>query len=106
MKRTPFKKRNTIIKQGKISKNNAIARQQITEIAEENNINECEIKLPGCLAYYTLAPCHKHPREWYRGDIKLLADYNEWICGCVNCHIKLDNDSKLKQKYFNKLRLQ
>ena len=87
MRRTPLKrgnsqlKRTVFIRQGKISKNNSIARDRIASIAEEKNLTACELKYEGCLEYYTLAPCHKHDREYYRGDVEKLSDPDEWICG-------------------------
>lgn len=106
MKRTPFKRRSTIIKQGRISEINAEARKKIAEIAEEMNLNYCELQFEGCQEYYTLAPAHKNRREWYRGDVNKLSDYNQWICACSNCHQQLDDDENLKDEVFNKLRPQ
>ena len=97
-------KRTVLIKQGKIGRNNYLARKKIAEIAENLNIDRCEIGLEGCLEYYALAPAHRHRREWYRGDVDKLSDYQQWICGCSNCHEKIDNDEELKEKIFNELR--
>ena len=96
--------RKTLIRQGKVSKNNALARKKIAEIAEERDIDKCEIGFDGCSEHYTLAPAHRHPREWYRADVDKLSDYNEWICCCVSCHNKLDNDNNLKEIIFRELR--
>jgi hypothetical protein len=106
MKRTPFKKRNTIIKQGRVSEINHMARQKIAEIAEERGIDHCELNFDGCQEYYTLAPAHKNRREWYRGNVDLLSDYNQWICACQPCHERIDSDENLKDEIFNKLRPQ
>jgi len=98
--------RHTLIRQGKVSRNNYLARKKIAKIAEELNIDHCEIGLDGCKEYYMLAPAHRHRREWYRADVDKLSDYNEWICACTNCHEKIDNDESLKEKVFKDLRPQ
>lgn len=97
--------RKTIIRQGKVSKNNALARARIAEIAEEKNITECELKLDeDCTVYYFLAPAHRRRREDYRASVEMLSDYNEWICACQSCHQKIDDDEQLKEKKFKELR--
>lgn len=98
--------RKTLIRQGKVSKNNALARKRIAEIAEEKGLDRCELGLPGCLEYYTLAPAHRHRREWYRADVDKLSDYNEFLCLCQKCHEKIDADENYKQEVFDKLRPQ
>ena len=104
MKRTGFKRRSTIIKQGRVSEINHIARQKIAEIAEDMGLDHCELGLEGCQEYYTLAPAHKNRREWYRGNVDLLSDPKQWLCACSNCHQIIDDDENLKDEMFNKLR--
>lgn len=99
-------KRNVFIKQGKVGRNNYLARKKIAEIAEELNIDHCEIGLDGCQEYYMLAPAHRNRREWYRGDVDKLSDYNQWVCACANCHQKIDEDENLKETIFKQLRPQ
>lgn len=98
MKRTPLNKI------GKIGNANKLARQKIAEIAEELSLNYCEIGLPSCLVTSFLAPAHKHRRGWYKGDVELLADYEQWVSACVNCHDKLEVDKELTERFFSKLR--
>lgn len=98
MKNTPLRKI------GKIGQANILARKKIAEIAEENNINICEIKLQGCLVNFALAPAHRHKRIWYKGNIDLLSDFNQWICACVVCHDKIENNEKLTEEVFKRCR--
>lgn len=96
--------RKTLIRQGKVSKNNALARARIAEIAEEKGLDRCELGLEGCLEYYTLAPAHRHRREFYRASVEALSDYNNWVILCVNCHEHMDDDENYKEEVFKKLR--
>lgn len=98
MKRSPLKRI------GKIGEANILARKKIAEIAEEINFNTCEIKLEGCLRNFALAPAHRHKRAWYKGDVDLLADFNQWVCACVVCHNKIEHNEELTEEVFNKLR--
>lgn len=89
---------------GRIGKANIESRKRIAEIAEDRNIVTCEIQLPGCRGTFGLAPCHKHPRNWYKGDVDKLADPNQWIGGCQYCHEQIDTNKKLKEETFKRLR--
>jgi len=98
MKRTPLRK------VGKIGRANIEARRRIAAIAEEKQINYCEIAfLEGC-TNWPLAPAHRHKRTWYKGDVEKLADYNEWVSACQNCHNLIENDPKLTEEVFKRLR--
>ena len=99
MKRSPLKKI------GKTGEANIEARKRIAEIAEEKGLDYCEIGLEGCLNFAFLAPAHKHKRAWYKGDVELLADYNEWVCACVSCHNLIEHNQELTDKIFKKLRI-
>lgn len=83
---------------------NRLARNKIAEIAEEKGIESCEIKLPGCMVTFGLAPCHRHKRAWYSGDVELLSDYNQWVGGCTWCHNIIEDDKELTEKTFKRLR--
>lgn len=98
MKRTPIKKI------GKVGKANIEARKRIAEIAEEKNLNYCELGFTGCTHTLFLAPAHRHKRAWYKGDVDLLADYNQWICACTNCHNVIEHNRDLTEGVFEKLR--
>jgi len=93
---------------GKIGKINIEARKKIAEIAEDMNINYCELNFKGCMRTFGVAPAHKYPREWYRSKPELLSDYHQWIIGCQYCHQILDDRSKTteeeKDEIFNQLR--
>ena len=98
MRRTPLKRI------GKIGEANILARKKIAEIAEEKNINICEIKLKGCLPNYFLAPAHRHKRAWYKGDVDLLSDFNQWVCACVVCHNTIEHNETLTEEVFKRCR--
>lgn len=98
MKKTPLRKI------GKVGTANLEARKKIATLAEELGLNYCEIGLQGYLVTSFLAPAHRHKRAWYYGDIELLADYEQWIAACQNCHTKIEVDKELTERFFNKLR--
>jgi hypothetical protein len=98
MKRTPLKRI------GKIGQANIEARKKIAEIAEERGLDYCELGLTGCLGKMYLAPAHKHKRAWYKGNAELLADPNEWVSACQNCHNLIEIDPKLTADVFEQLR--
>jgi len=98
MKRTPLKKI------GKIGKANIEARNKIAEIAEEKGLNYCELGFTGCSKGLFLAPAHRHKRQWYKGSAKLLADFNQWISACTNCHNVIEVNKDLTEGVFEKLR--
>ena len=97
-------KRSYIKKVGKVGKANQQARKRIAEVAEEHGLNYCEIKLPGCTGSWPLAPAHREKRAWYKGDIELLSDYNEWVSACVVCHDQIEHNKKLTEEIFERLR--
>jgi hypothetical protein len=94
----------TLKKIGKVGKANIQSRKRIAEIAEEKNLTRCEIQFEGCTLTWPLAPAHRHKRAWYKGDAELLADYNQWVCACQNCHDKIEHDAELTEQVFEKLR--
>ncbi len=101
MKRTP------INKVGSTGKANKEARKLIGQKCEELGLNYCEIafnKDVTCLHTWPLAPAHKHKRAWYKGDVELLSDYNEWVAACQVCHDHMEHDEELTLKVFKKLR--
>ncbi|MCK9371015.1 hypothetical protein M0R04_13980 [Candidatus Dojkabacteria bacterium] len=97
-------KKSPLNKVGKIGKANIEARKRIAEIAEEKGLNFCEIKLDGCLGGMYLAPAHRHKRSWYKGNVELLADFNEWVCACVSCHNLIEHNEELTANIFKKCR--
>lgn len=99
-------RRTGIKKIGKIGKINIEARNKIAEIAEEKGLSFCEINLEGCLGRMYLAPAHKHKRSWYKGNVELLADFNQWVCACVSCHNLIEHNEELTDKIFKKCRPQ
>ena len=106
---TPTLKRTTMKKVGKVGKANTEARKIIAEICEEKGLNYCEIRFNKdvtCLGSWPLAPAHLHKRAWYKGNVELLADFNQWVVACQVCHDRIEHDKELTEKVFNKLRPQ
>jgi len=97
-------KRTRLNKIGKVGQANIEARKRIAEISEEKGLNYCEINLEGCLGGMYLAPAHRRKRSFYRGDVELLSDYNEWVCACVSCHNLIEHNQELTDKIFKKCR--
>jgi hypothetical protein len=97
-------KRTAIRKIGKTGKANIQSRKRIAEIAEEKGLTRCEIQFAGCTVTWPLAPAHRHKRAWYQGDVELLADYNQWVAACQNCHDSIEHNEELTEEVFRKLR--
>ena len=100
-------KRSGIKRCGKVGQANSKARKIIGEKCEELGLNYCEIafnKDVTCLRSWPLAPAHKHKRAWYKGDVELLSDYNEWVVACQNCHNHMEHNEELTLKVFKRLR--
>lgn len=103
--KTGFKARGKPMKKvGKTGEANLEARKRIAEIAEEKELNYCELGFTGCLKNMYLAPAHRHKRNWYKGDIELLSNFNQWISACQNCHNVIENNKDLTEGVFEKLR--
>lgn len=92
-----------IKKIGKKGEINIKARKMIRDIAEEKSLSTCEVKLPGCMRNFGIAPAHRHRRVNYR-TAEELADYREWVVACQSCHEKMDSDQELLERVFNRLR--
>ena len=91
-------------KVGKVGKSNVDARKLIALHAEKHDLKLCEINLPGCMRTWPLAPAHRHKRNWYKGDVELLADPKQWVVACQHCHDAIEFDKKLTEEVFIKLR--
>jgi hypothetical protein len=94
-------KRTPIRKVGKIGKANLKANKIIRE---QEKPQYCELSFPDCTRGLFLTIAHRHKRVWYKGDPELLADKNQWIVACVNCHDKIEHNQELTEKVFNNLR--
>lgn len=97
MKRTPLRKI------GKIGEANIEARKRIATICEEEYLNHCELNFDGCPGW-PLAPAHRHKRAWYKGDVDLLSDYNQWVAACQFCHNLIEHNAALTEEVFERLR--
>lgn len=100
-------KKSYINKVGKIGKANRESRKLIAQTCEEMGLNYCEIQFNKdvvCMKTWPLAPAHLHKRAWYKGDVELLADYQQWVVACQVRHDRMENDAGLTEKVFKKLR--
>ncbi|MCK6462853.1 MAG: hypothetical protein L6Q29_03500 [Candidatus Pacebacteria bacterium] len=98
MKRTPLRKI------GKIGKVNIQANKRLKELFFIKGVRNCEIRLENCTLTWPLQYCHRHRRNWYKGDVEKLSDYKQVIIGCQNCHDAIDSNDELLKKVFQKLR--
>ncbi|MFA5993341.1 MAG: hypothetical protein WC823_00105 [Parcubacteria group bacterium] len=96
-------KRTAIRKIGKIGKANLEANKLLKILYENSDIRSCEIAGEGC-ENWILNYCHRHDREWYKGDVELLSSFNQTIIGCQKCHGKMDTNKKEREEIFLKLR--
>lgn len=105
MKRTAIKRKSWGIKKiGKRGMANRKSRAMIAKIAEEHNLQTCEIKLNGCMKTFGVAPAHRHKRDYYNGDAERLADPQEWVIACQHCHDLIEVSRSLTEEVFCRLR--
>jgi hypothetical protein len=97
-------KRSYIKKIGKIGLINLEVNRKIKEMFLEKGIDKCEIRLPGCMITWPLAPAHRHKRVWYYSQPELLSDFSQFVLACQRCHEKIENDKDLTEKVFKRLR--
>ena len=89
---------------GKVGRANIASRKKIAEIAEEKELERCEINLEGCTKTWPLAPAHRHKRAYYKGDAEKLADEKQWVVACQNCHDLIEFNAALTEEVFIRLR--
>lgn len=89
---------------GKIGRANIQANKKLKELFLDKGTGYCEMRLEGCLMNWPLQFCHRHRRQWYKGDVKKLSDYKQVVIGCQNCHEKIDRNQELLEEVFKKLR--
>jgi hypothetical protein len=88
---------------GKIGKINIDANRKLKQLFQDKGINYCEVDIPhDCNSWLTFA--HRHKRSWYRGNSDLLSDFNQVILSCLTVHMILEQNSKLTEEVFIKLR--
>lgn len=104
LRRTPLRAKKNIRRVGKVGRANQESRKMIADYAEEHELDHCELQLSGCTGNWPLAPAHRHKRAWYKGDKALLADPNQWVAACQNCHDKIEHNAELTEEVFIKLR--
>lgn len=96
-------------KVGKVGRANIKANASIRAYSEKHGLDTCEIGPTGlvkceCLGKFTVANAHRHKRAYYKGDPVLLADPQQWVKACVNCHDAIEHDPELTEEVFMKLR--
>lgn len=110
--RTALKAKKRMNPVGAVGRANHEARQEIARIAEQRKLKTCEagpelLRMgirTGCTKTWPLAPAHRHKRSYYKGDAKLLADENQWIAACTNCHDRIEHNAELTEILFTRLR--
>ena len=89
---------------GKIGKINIQANKKLKQIYLERGITACEARLEDCMGNSFLFFHHCHKRNWYIKKPRLLSDFSQSILVCQNCHDKIENNYKLSEQLFKKLR--
>lgn len=79
---------------GKIGKRNLNALETLKWFYNDYGITSCELGLDGCMGNQFMGFAHKEKRENYRKNPEGLADFNETLLLCQNCHSILDDRSK------------
>jgi len=97
-------KRKAIRKVGKRGKINLEANKELKKLFQQKGINRCELHFLGCWGTNALSYVHRHKRRDYYGKEKLLTDFLQVLLGCVPCHQILEQDAKLTEEVFLKLR--
>lgn len=100
-------KRTALRKTGTRGKMNIKANKLIREYLASNPIHHCEARLDNCLGTMFLQVAHRKRRNEYK-SVEELADPQEWICACQNCHQEMDRRTpeawQLTEELFNELR--
>lgn len=110
--RTTLSAKKAINKVGRVGKANIASRKEIAKKAEKRGLDRCEVGPvlkkygieSGCTKTWPLAPAHKHKRAFYKGDPEALADENQWVAACTNCHDTIEHDAALTEVVFEELR--
>jgi len=87
-------------RKGKIGKRNIEANRKIKQMWIEKGIDHCE----NCGTRYWLSNAHRNKRLYYRAHPDKLTAFSEVLRLCVPCHQKIEQDRKLSDELFNKLR--
>lgn len=81
---------------------NRQARAIIARDAENGIITSCELRFPGCMGTFGIAPAHKRPRIFYR-TVEELSDFKNYVWACVHCHQILDDRTKTSREQNDEL---
>lgn len=101
--KTPLRAKRYIRRVGKRGRANLSANAILNRLYAESSIRDCELKLEGCDGW-PLNYCHRHERDYYKGDVEKLASFNQTVIGCQKCHRKIDDNKQLREEKFFELR--
>lgn len=96
-------KRSSLNKIGKRGKSNLEANKILNQLFSDLGPRGCEINREGC-ENFPLNFCHRHDRDWYKGNVELLSSFEQVIIGCQYCHEWMDNHKEERRKIFDQLR--
>lgn len=102
MKKTPLLRKTPLRRVGKVGNANLEANKRLKNVL--GHINQCEMRLDGCLVSWPLQFAHRHKRSWYKGDVDKLSDPKQVIVACQNCHEKTEFNRELNDQVFQELR--
>lgn len=71
---------------------------------QKRGITSCEFKGENCKGDWNMSFHHRFSRWYYRSQPELLADFNETLLLCCQCHSLLQRDNKLSNEIFLRLR--
>lgn len=80
--------------------------KKLKEIYLDKGITTCEARLDRCMKTFAMSFHHKEKRVFYKKTPELLAEFNQTILVCANCHGLLERDRELHYKVFQELRCQ
>lgn len=99
------------------SEKNDSANQKLDDLYKKKNLYHlCEVRVSkDCLkeqktssvgTELKMSYAHRHKRQWYKsgGRYPLLYSFNETLRSCLPCHMIIENDRKLTNQLFIKLR--
>ena len=87
------------------TKINREANKKLVKLFRDKEIMSCELKFGNCTRDWGMTFAHLHKRRWYYDkDPDLLADFNQVIIACLNCHQVIEKDAELTKQMFEILR--
>ncbi len=77
---------------------------KLKKIYLAKGITRCELKRGGCTPDNFLGFAHRHKRRWYYGQEEKLAEFNQTILACNNCHDQIEFNKDLTAQIFQSMR--